>query len=171
VSGETRDGSIRPNQILAVSLFHSMLSGEKARAVVAVVERDLLTPYGLRSLAPSDGKYRGRYEGDPHSRDSAYHQGTVWPWLMGPFLTGYLKVNDRSAKARKQAAEWLTETRRFIQDEGVGQIPEVFDGDAPRRPGGCLAQAWSVAESLRLSVEEIQAVEPGRQVAAVVAAS
>ena len=165
VSGETRDGSIRPNQILAVSLFHSMLSGEKARAVVAVVERDLLTPYGLRSLAPSDGKYRGRYEGDPHSRDSAYHQGTVWPWLMGPFLTGYLKVNDRSAKARKQAAEWLTETRRFIQDEGVGQIPEVFDSDAPRRPGGCLAQAWSVAESLRLSVEEIQAVEPGRQVA------
>jgi predicted glycogen debranching enzyme len=171
VSGDSRDGSVRPNQILAVSLFHSMLSGEKARAVVAVVERDLLTPYGLRSLAPSDGEYRGRYEGDPHSRDSAYHQGTVWPWLMGPFLTAYLKVNARSAKARKQAAEWLTEIRRFIQDEGVGQIPEVFDGDAPHRPGGCLAQAWSVGELLRLSVEEIQAVEPGRRVAAMVTAS
>ncbi len=171
VSGESRDGSVRPNQVLAVSLFHSMLSGEKAKAVVAVVERDLLTPYGLRSLAPSDGKYRGRYEGDPHSRDSAYHQGTVWPWLMGPFLTAYLKVKARSVKARKQAAEWLTEIRRFIQDEGVGQIPEVFDGDAPHHPGGCLAQAWNVGELLRLSVEEIQAVEPGRRVAAMVTAS
>ncbi len=171
VSGESRDGSVRPNQVLAVSLFHSMLSGEKAKAVVAVVERDLLTPYGLRSLAPSDGKYRSRYEGDPHSRDSAYHQGTVWPWLMGPFLTAYLKVNARSAKARKQAAEWLTEMQRFIQDEGVGQIPEVFDGDAPHRPGGCLAQAWNIGELLRLSVEEIQAVEPGRRVAAMVTAS
>ncbi len=90
---------------------------------------------------------------------------------MGPFLTAYLKVNARSAKARKQADEWLTEIRRFIQDEGVGQIPEVFDGDAPHRPGGCLAQAWSVAELLRISVEEIQSVEPGRRVTATATAS
>src|SRR5205814_7084916 len=109
--------------------------------------------------------------GDPHSRDSAYHQGTVWPWLMGPFLTAYLKVNGRSAKARKQAEQWLTEMRRFIQDEGVGQIPEVFDGDAPHRGGGCLAQAWSFAELLRVSVEEIRAVKSTPRVAATATAS
>ncbi|HJZ98445.1 MAG TPA: amylo-alpha-1,6-glucosidase, partial [Candidatus Solibacter sp.] len=164
VNGDGRDASIRPNQLLAVSLFHSMLSGEQAKRVVAAVERDLLTPYGLRSLAPSDHQYRGRYEGDPFSRDSAYHQGTVWPWFMGPFLTAYLKVNGRSAKARRQAERWLTEMRRFIQDEGVGQIPEVFDGDAEHRAGGCLAQAWSVAELLRVSVEDIRVIKPARRV-------
>ena len=85
VNGDSRDEAIRPNQIFAVSLFHSMLSREKAKSVLAAAERHLLTPYGLRSLAPSDPQYRGRYEGNPWSRDSAYHQGTVWPWLMGPF--------------------------------------------------------------------------------------
>jgi predicted glycogen debranching enzyme len=155
VSGDDRDASIRPNQVLAVSLFQSMLSGQQAKSVVAVVERDLLTPYGLRSLAPSDHQYRGRYEGDPYTRDSAYHQGTVWPWLMGPFLTAYLKVNGRSAKARKQAEKWLSELRRFMLDEGVGQISEVFDGNPPHRAGGCIAQAWSVAELLRVVVEEL----------------
>ena len=86
------------------------------------------------------------------SRDGAYHQGTVWPWLLGPFLTAYLEVNDRSAEARRQAALWLAEFRRYIEDEGVGQIPEVFDGDAPHRAGGCIAQAWSVAELLRTAI-------------------
>jgi predicted glycogen debranching enzyme len=166
VSGNGRDGSIRPNQVLAVSLHHSMLPVEKAKRVVAAVERELLTPYGLRSLAPSDKQYRGRYEGDPYTRDSAYHQGTVWPWLMGPFLTAYLKVNGRSAKARKQAEQWLSELRRFMLDEGVGQIPEVFDGDAPHRAGGCLAQAWSVAELLRVSVEDTRTIKPARRFAA-----
>ncbi len=149
ISGDTRDGAIRPNQIFAVSLFHSMLSLEKAKSVMSVVERHLLTPYGLRSLAPSDPRYRGRYEGNPFSRDSAYHQGTVWPWLMGPFLSAYIEVNGRSSRSRKQAMQWLEELRRYIQAEGLGQIPEVFDGDAPHRAGGCIAQAWSVAELLR----------------------
>jgi glycogen debranching enzyme len=149
---------MRPNQIFAVSLFHSMLPRELAVRVVAAVERDLLTPYGLRSLAPSDPQYRGRYEGNPRSRDSAYHQGTVWPWLMGPFLSAYLKVNVRTARTLRQASEWLAEFRRYIGDEGVGQIPEVFDGDAPQRPGGCIAQAWSVAELLRCLVEDIGVV-------------
>jgi glycogen debranching enzyme len=85
---------------------------------------------------------------------------------MGPFLTAYLKVNGRSAKARRKAEQWLTEMRRFIQDEGVGQIPEVFDGDAPHRAGGCLAQAWSVAELLRVCVEDIRVTKPARRVAA-----
>src|SRR5262249_1668910 len=117
VNGNNRDASIRPNQVLPVSLHHSMLSAEKAKRVVAAVERELLTPYGLRSLAPSDLQYRGRYEGDPFSRDSAYHQGTVWPWLIGPFLTAYLKVNGRSGKARRQAeqfAELLRSQAEFI---------------------------------------------------------
>jgi predicted glycogen debranching enzyme len=168
VSVDGPDASIRPNQVLAVSLFHSMLSGEQAKRVVGAVERDLLTPYGLRSLARSDHQYRGRYEGDPYSRDSAYHQGTVWPWLMGPFLTAYLKVNERSAKAYRQAEQWLSGLRTFMLEEGSGQIPEIFDGDAPHRAGGCLAQAWSVAEILRVSVEDLRAVKPARRVAAMV---
>jgi predicted glycogen debranching enzyme len=149
VDGDTRDSAIRPNQIFAISLFHNVLSGDRAARVVAAVERDLLTPYGLRTLAPSDPQYRGRYEGNQLSRDGAYHQGTVWPWLIGPFITAYLKVNGRSAAARRQASQWLTEFRRYIDEDGVGQIPEVFDGDTPHRAGGCIAQAWSVAELLR----------------------
>jgi predicted glycogen debranching enzyme len=151
VNGDERDGAIRPNQVFAVSLFYGMLPRERAKSVVAVVERDLLTPYGLRSLAPSDPQYRGRYEGDRLHRDGAYHQGTVWPWLMGPFLNAYLEVNGRTPEARAQAAQWSAELRRYAADEGLGQIPEVFDGDAPHRPAGCMAQAWSVAELLRAS--------------------
>jgi predicted glycogen debranching enzyme len=153
VDGETRDASIRPNQIFAVSIPHKLLLPEKGRGVVAAVEQHLLTPYGLRSLAPSDPQYRGRYEGDVRSRDDAYHQGTVWPWLLGPFITAYLEVNGRSANSRKQATQWLEELRRYMNDEGVGQIPEIFDGDAPQRSGGCIAQAWSVAEILRAAME------------------
>ena len=153
VEGEYRDSAVRPNQIFAVSLCHELISGERARRIVDRVARDLLTPYGLRTLAPSDPQYRGRYEGDPLSRDSAYHQGTVWPWLIGPFLEAYLKVNGHTAEARAQARLWLAELGRYIDDEGVGQLPEVFDGDAPHRAGGCMAQAWSVAEVLRARME------------------
>jgi len=150
VHGGERDGAIRPNQVLAVSLFHSMVTAEMAARVVDTVERHLLTPYGLRSLSPSDPQYRGRYGGDSVSRDSAYHQGTVWPWLIGPFVTAYRKVHGHSP-------DWSGAFRRFIEEDGGGQIPEVFDGDAPHRPGGCYAQAWSVAELLRCLAEENQA--------------
>jgi predicted glycogen debranching enzyme len=156
VDNETRDSSIRPNQILAISLHHRMLAREKATSVVETVKRHLLTPYGLRSLAPNDPQYRGRYEGDVLCRDSAYHQGTVWPWLLGPFITAYMEVNDRSPEACLQAEQWLAEFRRYIDDEGVGQIPEIFDGDPPHRSGGCIAQAWSVAELLRTLAEDVQ---------------
>lgn len=165
VSANGCDTSVRPNQIFAVSLFHSLLSGEKAKSVVAAVQKDLLTPYGLRSLAPSDPQYRGRYEGDPFRRDSAYHQGTVWPWLIGPFITAYLKVHGRSAKTRRQAEQWLAELRRYLQEEGLGQLPEVFDGDVPQRAGGCIAQAWSVAELLRVMVADLGAPEQARPTA------
>ena len=165
VNGGERDASIRPNQIFAVSLFHKILPTEKARGVVDVVQRDLLTPYGLRSLAPSDPQYRGRYEGNPLSRDGAYHQGTVWPWLLGPFLTAYLEVNGRSQHSRAQSAQWTAELRRYVAEEGLGQIPEVFDGDAPHRAGGCIAQAWSVAELLRSYLEGVSAGGKGMKAA------
>jgi predicted glycogen debranching enzyme len=155
VDGDHRDSAIRPNQIFAVSLTYRMLSPRQARSVVDVVKRDLLTPYGLRSLAPTDPAYRGRYEGDPYNRDSAYHQGTVWPWLLGPYLRAYLRVNDYSPAAKSQAEKWFVDLQRYIQNEGVGQVPEVFDGDAPHRAGGCMAQAWSVAEVLHTYVDDI----------------
>jgi predicted glycogen debranching enzyme len=155
VDGKERDAAIRPNQILAVSLPHSMLTPELAARVVDAVQRHLLTPFGLRTLAPSDPQYRGRYEGDQLSRDSAYHQGTVWPWLMGPFLKAYIETHGRSAQARAQASEWLADLRDYLQDRGVGQLPEIFDGDAPHRPAGCIAQAWTVAELLRVCVEDL----------------
>jgi len=145
VDGATRDASIRPNQIFAVSLPHQILSAEKAASVLAVVERHLLTPYGLRTLAPSDPNYRGVYEGDVRSRDGAYHQGTAWPWLLGPFLDAHRKIHGASGKA----AECTAELRRYLDEEGLGQLPEIFDGDPPHRPRGCIAQAWSVAELAR----------------------
>jgi predicted glycogen debranching enzyme len=150
----TTDAAIRPNQIFAVSLPYSMLSEERARSVVAVVERELLTPYGLRSLAPSHTDYRGRYEGDSLSRDGAYHQGTVWAWLIGPFVTAYLKAHGRTPESLKQAGEYLSAFRAHFREAGLGQISEIFDGDAPHTPRGCIAQAWSVAELLRCEVEE-----------------
>jgi predicted glycogen debranching enzyme len=155
VDGDRRDGAIRPNQTLAVSLPHQLLSPDRAKQVVDVVQRHLLTPYGLRSLAPTDPAYRGRYDGDPRSRDSAYHQGTVWPWLLGPFIRAYMRVNGYSEASRAQSEQWITELRHYLENEGVGQIPEVFDGDAPQRSGGCMAQAWSVAELLRTCVEDL----------------
>jgi predicted glycogen debranching enzyme len=155
VDGGRRDAAIRPNQILAVSLHHSMLSPEKARSVVDVVARELLTPYGLLTLASGDPNYRSRYEGDPWTRDSAYHQGTVWPWLLGPFVTAYMKVNGRTDRARRNAAGWLHPFREHLSIAGLGQISEIFDGDPPHTPRGCIAQAWSVAELLRVLAEDI----------------
>ncbi|HEX5000349.1 MAG TPA: amylo-alpha-1,6-glucosidase [Terriglobia bacterium] len=161
VGRESKDGTMRPNQILAVSLCHSMLERRRARAVVDAVERDLFTPYGLRSLAPSDPQYRRRYEGDPVARDSAYHQGPVWAWLLGPFIDAYLKVNGRSRKPMGQARRWLSTMESHLGEEGLGHVSEIFDGDAPHRPRGCFAQAWSVAEILRAVVENGLAGEPG----------
>jgi len=159
-NGAPPDPSIRPNQIFAVSLPHSMLSLERARKVVEKVQEHLLTPYGLRSLAPTDPQYLGRYTGGPTERDGAYHQGTVWPWLMGPFLSAYIKVNGNSDAARKQAGEWLTPLRAHLSDAGLRHISEIFEGDVPHRPVGCVAQAWSVAEVLRTYLEEVKDIRP-----------
>ena len=148
VNGNQRDDALRPNQIFAVSLPHSLLSVEKSSSVIAAIERDLLTPVGLRSLAPSHPNYSGRYEGGILERDGAYHQGTVWAWLMGPFLTAYLKIYG--AGGRPKITQWLTGFSTHLQQAGLGQVAEIFAGDAPHTPCGCIAQAWSVAELLRV---------------------
>ncbi len=166
INGAPPDPSIRPNQIFAVSLIHSMLSPERANSVVQKVQEHLLTPYGLRSLAATDPQYRGRYMGGPVERDGAYHQGTVWPWLMGPFVTAYIKVNGGSDVARRQAGEWLAPLKDHLSDAGLGHISEIFDGDAPQRPVGCVAQAWSVAEVLRAYLEDVKGLHPAAPIEA-----
>jgi predicted glycogen debranching enzyme len=153
VSGDSKDAAIRPNQILAVSLTHSMLAKERAKAVVEVVERDLFTPYGLRTLSAADAQYRGSYEGDPVARDSAYHQGTAWAWLLGPFIDAYFKVYGRGMETQDQVRNRLRGMSAHLSEAGLGHVSEIFDGDSPHHPRGCFAQAWSVAEILRAVVE------------------
>ncbi|MDQ6705217.1 MAG: glycogen debranching protein, partial [Acidobacteriota bacterium] len=151
IDGDLRDSAIRPNQVIALSLKYRMPYTWQAKSILEVVERELLTPFGLRTLAPGDPNYRGRYEGDTAARDGAYHQGTVWPWLIGPFIAAYLEGHRNSAEAVARARSWLEPLRQFQDSAGAGQIPELFDGDAPHQPRGCTAQAWSVAEVLRAS--------------------
>jgi predicted glycogen debranching enzyme len=154
VNGENRDASIRPNQVIAISLPNTMLSKERAASVLRVIERELLTPRGLRTLSPADPNYIGRYEGGPASRDGAYHQGTVWPWLMGPYITAYTRTFGNKA-GRKFTSLWLENFQEHLHEACLGQVSEIFDGDAPHTPRGCVAQAWSVAELLRAIVEDV----------------
>jgi predicted glycogen debranching enzyme len=151
VDGSFRDLSIRPNQLFAVSLHHSMVPNPLARGVLATVEEHLLTPFGLRTLSQKDPAYRGRYEGSPEERDSAYHQGTVWPWLIGAYATAFRRVNGDGPRTAKTIRELLAPLCDFVLGDGFGQLPEIFDGDAPHHPRGCVAQAWSVAELLRVA--------------------
>ena len=146
----TADSSLRPNQIFAVSLPFSPLSPQQQKAVVEVVQSRLLTPYGLRTLSTDDSRYKGEYIGPQQQRDQAYHQGTVWPYLMGPFVEAYLKVNDFSRQSRKTAAGFIEPLLKHLtEDACLGQISEIFDGNPPHKPRGCFAQAWSVAELIR----------------------
>jgi predicted glycogen debranching enzyme len=141
------DASIRPNQIIAAGI-PGLLPDVMRMSILDIVTRELLTPFGLRTLSPRDPRYVGRYEGDPRRRDGSYHQGTVWPWLMGPYIDALLSVRGRSASVLAQARE-LLRPLLAMQSGGINTIPEVFDGDSPQRPGGCISQAWSVAEVLR----------------------
>lgn len=161
VLGETPDTHLRPNQIFAVSLPHSPLNKVQAAAVVHAVERALLTPYGLRTLAPDDPDYRGYYRGNAWERDSAYHQGTVWPWLIGPYIFAYLHVHDYSTDAKAVCRSLLSPLLAHVWDAGIGSISEIFDGDAPHMPKGTISQAWSVAEVLR-AWEACRLVTPTR---------
>lgn len=142
---EGDDASLRPNQLFAVSLSESPLSSPQQRAVVDVCARSLLTSHGLRSLAADHPNYRGTYGGNPYQRDSAYHQGTVWGWLLGPFVTAHLRVYGDPIRAR----QFLEPMANHLLAHGVGSLSEIFDGDAPMLPRGCIAQAWTVAEVLR----------------------
>ncbi len=141
---EGNDPALRPNQLLAVSLPHSPLTADQQRAVVDLCARHLLTSHGLRSLAPDHPAYIGHYGGDRRQRDAAYHQGTVWGWLIGPFVRAHLRVYRNPAQARS----YLEPLLRQVVSHGVGSISEIFDGDPPFTPHGCIAQAWSVAELL-----------------------
>jgi len=153
VTPSRRDDAVRPNQIFAVCLPHSPLDEDQQRAVVEVVRRELLTPYGLRTLARSDPAYCPRYFGPPAERDRAYHNGTVWPWLIGPFLQAYLRVHQNSPDAIRQCRVWLKPLVDHMNQGCIGQISECFEPDEPHRPVACPAQAWSVAEVLRLAAE------------------
>jgi len=145
------DRRIRPNQIFAVGgLPTPLLAGAAARRVVDLVEARLLTPMGLRTLAPGEPAYVGRYAGDRVQRDGAYHQGTVWPWLIGPFVEAWLRVRDNAAAAKAEASAcFLAPLRAHLDEAGLGHVSEVADGDAPHTPGGCPFQAWSLGELLR----------------------
>jgi predicted glycogen debranching enzyme len=146
------DTSLRPNQVLAVSLPHCPLDPRQQKSVVQHIREQLLTPVGLRTLSPFDSRYRRAYGGSWESRDRAYHQGTVWAWLMGPFIEAYLKVENFKPFALAQAAQWLAPLEKHLEQAGLGFISEIFDGDPPHEPKGCIAQAWSVAEVLRVKL-------------------
>lgn len=147
-----RDASIRPNQVLAAGgLPIPVLTPQLIRGVVALAERELLTPLGLRTLSPSDPAYRGRYAGGPLERDGAYHQGTAWPWLMGPFVAAWMAARGWSAEAQAEAkARFLAPLQAHLAVAGLGHVSEVADGDPPHRPGGCPFQAWSLGEMIRI---------------------
>ena len=149
---DVHDDSIRPNQIFTIGgLPFSVLSGERASAVFKIVEEQLLTPYGLRSLAPDAADYQGRYEGGVLQRDGAYHQGTVWGWLIGPFVEASLRVNGDSKEQREEAkTRFLGSLYEHLHQAGLGHVSEIFDGDAPHTPRGAPFQAWSIGELLRL---------------------
>jgi len=147
------DASLRPNQIFAAGgLPVTLLSKERARRVIDSVEQQLLTPLGLRSLAPTDRAYVPRYEGNVWHRDTAYHQGTVWPWLLGPFVEAWLKSRDQTAAAKLEAEQrFIAPLRAHLNRAGIGHVSEIADAEAPYTPRGCPFQAWSVSELLRIS--------------------
>lgn len=143
--------AMRPNQVFAVSLARSPLSLAKQRLVMKALREHLLTPYGLRTLPADDPGYHGRYTGGPFERDRAYHQGTVWPWLIGPYAEGLLRVGKFSAASKNQATAAIEPLLEELAGSGIGQLHEIHEADPPHRAVGCMAQAWSVAEVLRVS--------------------
>lgn len=156
IGKDSGDPSVRPNQLFSVSLPFAVIEGYKAEKVIEKVEKELLTPYGIRSLSPSDEGYIGIYQGDQAQRDFAYHSGTVWSWLMGPYITGFLKTKKYSFGSREEARRLLKPLiKEHVKEAGLGTISEIFDGDLPHHPRGCISQAWGVAEMLRCYIEEI----------------
>lgn len=151
---EGDDPSLRPNQVLAISLNNDLLGLEQSRSVLATVRSSLLTPYGLRTLSPDDPRYKGRCTGERRERDAAYHNGTVWPWLLGPYFDAVRRIEGSAAARAEFKATALPAMRKHLADAGLGTISEIFDGDPPHEPRGCISQAWSVAEVLRINREQ-----------------
>ncbi|MFC1855726.1 amylo-alpha-1,6-glucosidase [Thermodesulfobacteriota bacterium] len=147
---DEKDESVRPNQIFAVSLKFSILTQKKEEAVFSKVQHDHLTPFGLRSLSKDSEFYHGRYRGNQPHRDRAYHQGTVWSWLIGPYIDAYVKLNGLKKEQKQSIRHVMKSLFSHLDDYGVGGISEIFDGDGPHMPRGCIYQAWSVAEVLRI---------------------
>jgi predicted glycogen debranching enzyme len=147
VDGENGDDiACRPNQVFAISLPNPVLDKSRWQAVMDVVTQELLTPVGLRSLSPSDPEYKSRYDGDLRSRDAAYHQGSVWGWLIGPYIDAWLKLHPGQNSGARQFLNGFTP---HLAQACIGSISEIFDGEEPHIPRACIAQAWSVAEVLR----------------------
>ncbi|QNN23459.1 glycogen debranching protein [Planctomycetales bacterium ZRK34] len=152
VNAHGEDHSLRPNQVIAVSLPVSPLSAKRQKAIMDLVREKLLTPRGLRTLAIDDWNYHGHYDGSMFDRDSAYHRGTVWAWPIGPYVEGYLRANKFSKDAIQHTRSAIKPLLDALAVDSLGQLHEVFDGNAPHRSEGCIAQAWSVAEVLRAVV-------------------
>jgi predicted glycogen debranching enzyme len=148
VDGEdgTDDPACRPNQLFAISLDHPVLERSRWERVLNVAREQLLTPCGLRSLAPGHPDYKPKYYGDLRARDAAYHQGTVWGWLIGPYIDAWLKVYPEDKAGARKAVEGMLP---HLGQAGIGTLSEIFDAEEPYTPRGCIAQAWSVAEALR----------------------
>ena len=153
VDGDHKDAAIRPNQLFAISLPFPLVNGNKAKQIFAVIKEKLYTPFGLRSLSPDDSNYRPHYGGDALSRDGAYHQGTVWSWLLGPYITALVRIERKTGI--KRTKEIIKKMLPHLSDAGLGSISEIFEGQSPHPPRGAMAQAWSVAEILRSYVEDV----------------
>ena len=138
-----------------------MLSLARQRAVIKIVQEHLLTPYGLRSLSPKDKDYIGRYYGNVYERDRAYHQGTVWAWLLGPYISAYARAYAGQKETTTSIKELLKPFYTHLFEAGLGTISEIFDGDPPHTPRGCISQAWSVGEILRAYFEHVYGLEDG----------
>ncbi len=151
VNDDYKDESIRPNQLFAISLPYQLIDGTKAKQILKTVKEKLYTPAGLRSLSMDHADYKGHYGGDQLTRDGAYHQGTVWSWLLGPYIDAIIKVKGN--KGTEEARDVIEKFEYHFNEAGIGTVSEIFDGDAPHAPRGCIAQAWSVGELLRVVME------------------
>ena len=157
---DVKDLSFRPNQIFLVSLDFPMIDERLQKKIVENVKDKLLTIFGLRTLSTGDSRYKGTYIGD-YNRDIAYHNGIVWPWLMGPFIKAFVKVNNSNKQKREYAFKnFLKPMFDVFGENWDGSIYEIYDGDTPYAPRGCITQAWSVAEILRSWVEDIEKITP-----------
>jgi glycogen debranching enzyme len=157
---DTQDLSLRPNKIFLVSLDFSLISHNIQAKIVEDIDKNLITIFGLRTLSTDNPEFKGKYL-DNYNRDLAYHNGIVWPWLLGPFIKSYIKIKNNEKKWRIHAfKKYLKPMLKIFGDEWDGSIYEIFDGVPPYIPRGCITQAWSVAEILRTWVEDIENIRP-----------